>query len=440
MLDSNALIKFEDGWKFATEENLEDFVWNNLEKLLNLQPISRQFRVSGEICDLLGLNEKGHLVIVELKNTEDRYVVQQLTRYYDNLIVEKPNTVGVNWNNPIHLVAITPNFHRHNIIDQKHSKLKLDFLSFEISQNAKELHFKLKDSNGKYFSQLKIPYPENLIIEDLLIERPAIIIPRIPKTLKKVLDENLPEYSNEIVLTRERILSFDSRIREVSTPTTLSYGLLKGENDIYADQICAQFHIESHKAEFKSLILYFWLPYPKGTLYSRRKLSLADKAILKVGLKHYYKPKATITNLSSDIIEQNTKSNNCIHDLTIYRDKKARYHQHSDSCEIDTYWFYYKLITDKSARDSTLETFTDIALEEWLEKVRQTKIFVISKYYDTPNQYLVEDGIYSTNLEEAMKFRSAKKCRDFISSLENKQYKPYCVSIMWIGDNAGLSQ
>jgi RecB family endonuclease NucS len=59
MLDIN-LIEFENGWKFASEEDLENFLWDNLDKLLNLQPIKRHFRVLGEICDLLGLDKDGH--------------------------------------------------------------------------------------------------------------------------------------------------------------------------------------------------------------------------------------------------------------------------------------------------------------------------------------------------------------------------------------------
>ncbi|MEC4986752.1 MAG: endonuclease NucS, partial [Oscillatoria sp. PMC 1076.18] len=70
------------GWQFDSEAVLEDFVWDNLETLLGLTPLERQYSVNGQYCDLIALGENQQLVVIELKNTEDRYIVQQLTRYY----------------------------------------------------------------------------------------------------------------------------------------------------------------------------------------------------------------------------------------------------------------------------------------------------------------------------------------------------------------------
>ena len=410
MLDPKSLIKFEDGWKFATEQDLEDFLWNNLEKVLNLQPLKRQFNVLGEICDLLGLDEDGNLVIVELKNTEDRYVVQQLTRYYDNLIQEKPKIINVDWSKPIHLIAITPKFHKHNFIDRKHSKLQLDFLNFEILQRANELHFELKKFDDKLISEFRIPYPEELITEDSALEKPTVIIPRIPKVLKKVLDENIPENSEEIILVREKILNFDPRMREVNTTRSIQYGLAKGENAIYTGQMCAQFHIKIRANKFDSLNFYLCLPYPNGRLHAWRKLSLGDKNTLIMDVKKFSKFQHSLSG------------------MTIHRNKNLNA-QYSDTCSFDRYWNFYKVITGKPAGDNSLDSFLNIALEEWLERVEQKKVFVICKYYDSLGQYLVEDGIYTDNFEEAMKFTSEKKCKDFVSSLKDKQYKPYCKPI-----------
>jgi len=66
---------------------LEDFVWNHLEQLFQFFPLKRQYISKGEICDILALKDK-QLAILELKNSEDRYIVQQLSRYYDSLIDE----------------------------------------------------------------------------------------------------------------------------------------------------------------------------------------------------------------------------------------------------------------------------------------------------------------------------------------------------------------
>lgn len=78
-----AFIQSGQSWQFSTESDLEEVVWRHLPKLLNLLPLSRQFSISGKFCDILAVDEANQLVIVELKNTEDRYVVQQMVRYYD---------------------------------------------------------------------------------------------------------------------------------------------------------------------------------------------------------------------------------------------------------------------------------------------------------------------------------------------------------------------
>ncbi|MEH2458944.1 endonuclease NucS domain-containing protein [Nostoc sp.] len=84
------LIKTGNSWKFATEADLEDFVWANLKELFGLIPLKRQYYVKGQICDILALNEKKQLVVLELKNGEDRYIIQQLTRSYEALLENKP--------------------------------------------------------------------------------------------------------------------------------------------------------------------------------------------------------------------------------------------------------------------------------------------------------------------------------------------------------------
>ncbi|MEH2462650.1 endonuclease NucS domain-containing protein [Nostoc sp.] len=92
------LIKTGNSWKFATEADLEDFVWANLKELFGLIPLKRQYYVKGQICDILALNDKKRLVVLELKNGEDRYIVQQLTRYYEALLKNKPFQEEVNTN------------------------------------------------------------------------------------------------------------------------------------------------------------------------------------------------------------------------------------------------------------------------------------------------------------------------------------------------------
>lgn len=123
--------------------------------LLELISLRRQYAVNGEVCDILALDKNGGLVVLELKNTEDRYIVQQLTRYYDNLISTKPWPQQINYEVPIRLIAIAPCSHKHNWIDKKYHKLNFEFLSFTIHQEDNWAYLILQ-RNTKIISRLKI--------------------------------------------------------------------------------------------------------------------------------------------------------------------------------------------------------------------------------------------------------------------------------------------
>lgn len=123
--------------EFKSESDLENFIIIHLEELLGLRAIAKQYRVNGEICDVLAVDSNQNLSIIELKNAEDRYVVQQLTRYYHNLKVVKPEIEGNRhyYSKPIQLIAIAPSFHKHNFIDKQYNQLKIYFWQFTIEQD-----------------------------------------------------------------------------------------------------------------------------------------------------------------------------------------------------------------------------------------------------------------------------------------------------------------
>ncbi|MFL9455953.1 endonuclease NucS domain-containing protein [Tolypothrix bouteillei VB521301_2] len=155
---SAALRRTGEGWEFSSEAAVEDFVWDNLQELLGLTPLGKQYLVRGEVCDILAVDEKKQLTILELKNTEDRYVVQQLTRYYDNILLEKPFIEQVDYSLPIHLIAAAPSFHRHNHIDRKYNLLKIDFLQINVVEISQNFYLNLQDLDTSQTWSLQIPY------------------------------------------------------------------------------------------------------------------------------------------------------------------------------------------------------------------------------------------------------------------------------------------
>lgn len=150
------LKKVSGNWRFASENNLENFVWSNLDKLFGFLPLKRQYTILGDVCDILAIDKNSGLVIIELKNVEDRYIIQQLTRYYHSVLGEKPFQQQINYEIPVQLIAIAPSFHRHSWIDQKYHKLNFEFMSFEISQQESEIYLDLTNLNTNNTSRTRI--------------------------------------------------------------------------------------------------------------------------------------------------------------------------------------------------------------------------------------------------------------------------------------------
>jgi Endonuclease NucS len=132
-------------------QSLKTLYLFTLDRLLNLSPISRQYRIGTEICDILATDNQGKLTIIELKNTEDRYVVQQLTRYYHGLIESKPRLNGIDYRKPVKLVAVAPSFHLHNFIDKIYTTLNFEFFTFDLTANkvTGDVFFELTNVNTK---------------------------------------------------------------------------------------------------------------------------------------------------------------------------------------------------------------------------------------------------------------------------------------------------
>ena len=138
------LKRVGETWFCENEAVLEDLLWRNLSHFFDLVPLKRQFSVDGQICDILALGKDGQLAILELKNIQDRYLINQLTRYYAALMEQKTFQEQIDYSKPVRLIAIAPSFHKDNFSDQKYSLLDIEFA---ISQVDACLTFELKQNN-----------------------------------------------------------------------------------------------------------------------------------------------------------------------------------------------------------------------------------------------------------------------------------------------------
>ena len=258
MLSPIALRQTATGWSFASEAALEHFVWEHLQNLLGLTPLKSQYSSNGEICDILAVSQDKALTILELKNVEDRYLIQQLTRYYANLLAEKPFPTAIDYTQPVRLIGIAPTYHRHNLIDQEHSKLPIALLQFAVLQEQEVFNFRLQTAQQVLLSTYAIPY--------LPIALPAIAnVPEPPDLLLMWLGGCTQAEQEGFLRVRSKLLACHPRIKEWVEQKSLHYGSGKSK-------LCAEilFHQKAQKP-----ILFLWLPTPiTYSLSLNRKLML----------------------------------------------------------------------------------------------------------------------------------------------------------------------
>jgi RecB family endonuclease NucS len=246
MLNNLFLNKTASGWEFQSEQVLEDFVWLNLENLLSLTGVKRQYSVNQQRCDILAVDHHKSLVIIELKNIEDRGIVQQLTRYYDGLCETKPFADLIDYQQPVKLVAIAPNFHRDSLIDIKYNKLFFELIYFSILHNDQGLFLQLQDVNHQILAQSQIPHQE----------REVDALPLPPKALEKMISQSSAEEREAILQLREKILRFDPKMEEISSGGTIKYG--NGNNK--SSKFCAEFCTDNQG----NFLLFLWFPLKCG--------------------------------------------------------------------------------------------------------------------------------------------------------------------------------
>ena len=245
-----AFIQAGQSWQFSTESDFEEVVWHNLPKLLNLRPLSRQFSISGKFCDILAVDESNQLVIVELKNTEDRYVVQQLVRYYDAIKTAEILPFEVAIGEP-RLVAIAPRFHADTLTDCQYCTLKIELMSFRLELSKRDrLRLVLSDAAGDELSRLLLP-------DKLSNVQPDLQIPEPPRKLLNWLSHS-DELEHAWLLTlRRQLLGADLRMKEIIEPSTITYGKGKAKP-------CCELRKITDRYRRKGVDCRLWLPDPEN--------------------------------------------------------------------------------------------------------------------------------------------------------------------------------
>ena len=101
--------------KFKSEEEFEKYIYNNKELLSDIFIINRQIRARGgrEIPDIIGIDNDGNVIIIEMKNTiVDENILPQVLKYAlwaqtnpDSIKLlwseckDKPEDIDIDWDN-----------------------------------------------------------------------------------------------------------------------------------------------------------------------------------------------------------------------------------------------------------------------------------------------------------------------------------------------------
>ena len=376
MLSSAALRKTGSGWELANEEALEDFVEVHLQSLLGLTVIKRQFTVNEQRCDIIAVDENKRLVVLELKNGEDRYVVQQLTRYYDALLEQKPFADRVDYAQPVRLIAIAPKFHRDNFTDRKYHGLFFQFLQFAIVPDGEKLYLQLKDVDAEHIARVEITYREQYSNETL--SEP-------PRLLLKFIQECNETECQGVLRVRRQILGCDRRVKELTDSSSIKYGF--GKN-----KLIAEFRFDARR---NSPAMFLWLPLPRG--YNNNKILarmriwtnweiVTDTGYIRKGIgimvnEDEYKlgrvspsaklmPNTSYRSLGARekfLSDPAYRENYVMKNLASYVSKYGRNYRHGSPLAMSI-TYYFKII-GKSDESTSLERIVNFALESRLVKL-----------------------------------------------------------------------
>ncbi|TAD80695.1 MAG: hypothetical protein EA001_00195 [Oscillatoriales cyanobacterium] len=225
------LVKNSSEWQFQDEATFENLLWGNLREWLELTPLARQLGICGEYCDIVACDSAGSPVILELKNQEDRYIVQQLTRYYHNFLEEHPNLKDIHHLDSPKLIGIAPTLHRHNFIDQLYHQLNIELWTFKLQEQNGQfwLEFTIWNSSEESTVLKKIDITSSLKIPTT---PPVDPLSHLDKNWRIILSKRSEIDQKRLLAIRDRILSFSSNLGEVATLSKSTYGQKRGQKSL----------------------------------------------------------------------------------------------------------------------------------------------------------------------------------------------------------------
>ncbi|MGK7949437.1 MAG: endonuclease NucS domain-containing protein [Xenococcaceae cyanobacterium] len=187
--------------EFETERHLEWFFWDTVLIKIGLTPLKRQYTCRNGICDILAKGTENQLVIIELKNTQDSHVIEQVTAYFDALKEEQPFAEEIDYTKPIDLYAVCPSYNNRTELILKYHKLDLTLLCYTLKRNSQSFDFILY----QWFTKIEIV----VIKIPLATTIPSLFnLPDPPKSFVDLLGKSSEDEKKWITQVRDRIYQF----------------------------------------------------------------------------------------------------------------------------------------------------------------------------------------------------------------------------------------
>lgn len=359
MISGVALRKTSDGWEFASEAALENFIWGSLPEMFGITPLKQQHIANGEICDILAVGSDRGLVVLELKNVEDRYLIQQLTRYYANLLAEKPFQSEVDYVRPVRLIAIAPTYHRHNLIDKTYNTLHFELLRFSVVREDEAFYLLLQAVEQEAVQRYLIPY-------QTIKTSTAENIPEPPELLLRWLGGCTREEQEGFLKVRSKLLACSQRMRETVNRSSIQYGLGK-------TKLCAEILFQQKS---QRPVLFLWLPTPssyKVPVWSREepnKIAFMRKPV--IGRLRIWTDGQTIVHvghISEGFGKMKTKlewEQTPLEKRPYNLSYGVSSHSHAP-VDVER----YLRCSEDQEKPDFWEALSDLAIEKWLEKIQR---------------------------------------------------------------------
>ncbi|MBP0014898.1 MAG: hypothetical protein J7545_04815 [Roseofilum sp. SBFL] len=234
------MIKFHKGkFLFKSEALLEEFIWLHLSKLLDLNPVAKQYYINDKNrSDILAVDPQNRLAIIELKNSGGKASLDQLLRYKKALMRHHPDGeefAQVDWKQEFSLVSIAADFSTPAKEYAAHNMPNSLLLQYEIDRTQDNRYcLILRDLDGKLYRKQDIEVDEDSLFDSLppflqayLLTQPEIK-DRILEIIQKILD-----YHPRIQFEAEANRYYDTK--------DLKFGKFNKQGKMIHHKTCARF-------------------------------------------------------------------------------------------------------------------------------------------------------------------------------------------------------